>query len=404
MWCVLIVFLVIDSPVHAQPRRTVQHSLLAQELAASGFENIVARTSEAVTLVAFEDSRYRFSRRGMQEGILRSIFHLPSRNTKVVFVVQKYGIPIVTLESTRVTRVTSAQHSRPLAVPLLSQSPASDRLNRALPRWPRTNASRFKTDVIVHPDFKARLGEYDNPVAVQVNLKPELRTQLADGLVVSASLLVPLYNELDRSGDYVRVGPSHLNVLNRLRRDTFWFVNLGYFYDNRYGVHGGIRKYVFRGKILLDARAGYTGYAEMDKGIFLYDPPQDVTYSVSGTLFMRRLQLFLKAGYHQFIFQDQGFRFDLYRFFREFRFGLWATTSDNELNGGFRLSIPLPPRQYGIRQYVRLRPSSYFDIGYQGKRNSTAGRVLRANELFDDMLIRHHPAYLETQLGRLESK
>ncbi len=396
----LLLYVFFVSPVAAQTSGTVFHSPLARELAGRGFENLIARTSKQATVVAFEDSRYRYSIRGMQEAILRTIYRLPTSSEKVVFVVKKYGEPLVAFES---TEMATGNTPDKLKLPLLSQSSVANDISRVMP-WPITNPSRFKTDLIMHPDLKASFGEYDNPVAVQFNIMPEIRTLLTKGLLFSGSILVPLVNELGTTGDYVRLGPTHLNYLGRLPHQLFWYVNAGYFWGDRYGLHGGLTKFFYSGTLQLETRAGYTGYTTMEKGVFVYDPLQDLTYSISGTLFMRRLQLFFKAGYHRFLKADQGFRFDLFRYFYEFRFGLWATAANNEYNGGFRVSIPLPPRQYAVRKTFRIRPASYFELGYQGRRNTQSGQVLHANELFDEMHIRYHPAYLESNLGRLKSK
>jgi hypothetical protein len=261
----------------------------------------------------------------------------------------------------------------------------------------------LKTDLILHPDVRVHFGNYNHPMESQLNVIPEFQTLLYNGLFLSVSLIVPLHNDFDDWESYNRLGPSSLNYITRLRRNYFVYATAGYFRDNRYGAQLGLKKYLAAGGLLLDARLGYSGYGFMDRGIFKYSNLDEFTWSISALYFIKRYRLFASLAVHRFVYQDHGFRCDIYRFFNEFQFGFWAVHADATLNGGFQLSIPLPPPHYQPRGYFRPRLASYFDLEYSGKYDTTAGTIFRASEIMDDIFLRYNPQYLKSNAGRAEA-
>jgi hypothetical protein len=269
--------------------------------------------------------------------------------------------------------------------------------------YPSFNSSKFKTDIIFHPDIKLQFGNYNNPIEVQFNVVPELQTLLADGLLLSASMVFPVYNELEAWGNYIRLGPTTLNYLTRLKNDHFIYGAAGLFLGDRYGAEVGFKKYINHGMLVLDARAGYSGYAIMDKGILNITPLQDPTFSISAQHFDKRFRVFTTIGFHQFVSQSRGIRLEINRFFHEFLCGFWAVYTENSRNGGIQISLPLPPKKYAPRRLVRPRVASYLDMTYVGKYTSSDGVRLQANRIMDDMLLRNNPQYLKSKLRRISS-
>ena len=121
-------------------------------------------------------------------------------------------------------------------------------------------------------------------------------------------------------------------------------------------------------------------------------------------MFIKKYRLFAQLGFHRFLYGDHGFRLEIFRFFNELRFGLWSVYSDDEFNGGFKVSFPLPPRTYKSRRAFRVRMTDYFDLSYQGRYTTLVGTQLRANELLDDTFIRYNPQYFKSNLGRAEGR
>ena len=375
---------------------------LRQKLAKDGFENVRVHSNDSMTLVAFENSGYRYNAGGVINAYAHSVKGLPLSTDKMFFIVLKYNVPLTTFESADFRTLTTQDKQQTVRLPQLAISNNETAVVALLRKSSAYYPSRFKTDVIIHPDIRMKIGEYDNPIAAQINVMPEFRIQLAAGLYASASILFPLYNELEQWGDYIRLGPSSLNFFTRLGSHSFFYAAGGYFKDQRYGAQVGLLKYVLSGRLMLDARIGASGYGLMDQGRYKYSDIDALTFSATATYFAPAMQLFFSIGAHRFIYEDHGLRLQVYRFFHDFRFGFWSTYADSEFNGGFQFSLPLPPKRYRLRKSVRIRPASYFNWTYQAKRNTINGRQLRANEQTDEMFIQYNPSYISTKLSFFE--
>lgn len=393
-----ILWLFAAHTLFANALQAPQHTQMQRVLAADGFENVIARSNDSFTLLVFEDSRYRYSAKGVMRAVIGTSPDLPLSTAHSFYIIKKYGVPLFALESNSFTPMTSRANNRRILLPQPKPSHRSAALIALSRRFDSQNPSHFKSDLVIHPDIRMSLGDYANPIAAQVNIMPELRTQLFNGLVLSASIILPLYNELETWGDYVRLGPTSLNYLARLGDGFFLYAAAGFFRGDRYGAQAGLKKFLLSGSLVLDARCGYSGYSLMDKGRIKYADPDALTFSASTTYFMRPLQLFLSLGAHRFIYKDYGLKFQVYRFFHDFQFGLWSVVANDEFNGGFQFSLPLPPKRYRPRNRMRVRMASYFNWSYQAKRNTINGSRLRANELTDEMFIRYNPRYIDSKL------
>lgn len=394
-----LTWLMIMQPAWTQTPQFSPENEIQRTLVRDGFENATAKAANKITLIAFEDSRYRYSAEGVMRALVQTAGVLPPSTRHVFYVIRKYGVPLFTLESNSFYTMTLRSDHKQIRLPQPKLSSHEGRIAALSRRFQSQNSSRFKNDLIIHPDMRMSLGDYANPIAAQVNIMPELRSQLFNGLVLSASIILPLYNELEPWGDYVRVGPTSLNYFARISDGAFFYAAAGYFRGQRYGAEAGLKKFAFSGALIFDARCGFSGYSLMDKGRIKYADLDALTFSASTTYFMRPLQLFLSFGAHRFIYKDYGLKFQVYRFFHDFQFGLWSVFANDEFNGGFQFSLPLPPKRYRARARMRVRMASYFNWSYQAKRNTINGYRLRANELADDMFIRYNPQYIDSKLA-----
>lgn len=397
---IVAVYVVIFAvfPAAGAPSGISVNHPLTQKLSQNGFENIAALSTPKATLLTFENMRYRHTIRGLETALLSCIATVPQSTNAITIVIQKYNIPVASLSSRRMTPVKIPSTGRTLVVPKLAVSDNTYPYWKFLRRNTLSNPSKFKLDIILLPEMRAVLGNYDNPFALQLNIVPELRTMISPGLIFSSSFIVPLYNELDDYGDHVRLGPTNLNLFRALPNNWWLFLSAGSFREERYGLQGMVRKLVAHGRIAIDIRSAYSGYSIMDRGVFLYDPLNTLTWSCETTLFLNRLQLFLTGGVHQYLNQDRGFRVDILRFFGQLGLDIWGGNSNDEWNGGFRLYLPLPPSRYPSRGRVRLRMADYFTIGYQGRRETINGAKLSNSMIMDDIFIRSHPLYLSSTL------
>ncbi|MDZ7369750.1 MAG: YjbH domain-containing protein [candidate division KSB1 bacterium] len=368
---------------------------IIEKLLNAGYENVTAQKVGSATIVTFENVVFRSSVRGLQTAFARSLLNLSPTNPQLCLVPIRYGIPMASLETHEIEVVRSKKHHRQIFLPHLQVGDPEQTVH-FLDKTAFSNPSKTKSDLIIHPDFHAVLGNYDDPVAMQINLLPELRIAVFDGGVASFSLIVPLYNELESFANVPRLGPTQITVIRRFPFMTWFYFSAGYFYGDQYGVQGLVRHYFGRGKFALDGRIGYSGYAVMDHGQFLYEPLNALTGSLSLTYFWRPSRLFLCLGFHRFLKGDQGWRFDTFRYFGDLRLGFWAHSIEGEWNGGVRVAVPLPPSRYRSRNVFRMRPAERFSLAYQGKRETWRGELLQMSEVMEELLIDYFPAYLQS--------
>ncbi len=370
-----------------------------QRLVKEGYENIVVVMGEEETVAAFEDGVYRNSVRGLTQALLYTVSLMPTGTKRLRLVQQKYGVPTAAFSAQEFATVRLPKSGRRLSLPKLTvdEDPAAYR--RLLRKIPAARPSFWNADLILHPDLKAVIGNYDDPMALQVNVIPEFRLTLFRGGLLSFSAIVPLYNELESYAESVRIGPTYMTFFTAFPRSWYFYSSLGYFYDERLGVQALIRKLVFSGKLAFDLRTVWSGTALMDKGQFLYEPPRTFTASLEATYFFPRYRLFLNAGFHGFIEQDTGVRLEAFRFFNDLRLGVWAVAAGGEWNGGLRIALPLPPSRYSARHRFRIRSADYFVIGYQARRELYTGKLPEKSEVMDELLIYNFPAYLQSHIA-----
>lgn len=373
---------------------------LINELSERGYENVTAAGNANGRLLVIEDSKYRYNVNGIHETIARMAYRLPLSTKKVILLFQKYGVPMACYESVTFQPYYSQRRKQNILVPQMGISNRTIDYWKIASRYSWFNRSNLKLDLILNPEIKARFGDYANPIKLQININPELLTLIAKGFLFSTSMVVPLYNELENDESFPRLGPTYFTLIKRFKEDIFFYSAGGYFYNYRYGLEGGLKKYFFKGLITLGGRVGVSGQAKFVKNVLEYSDIKDVSYSCDVTFYMRQYHTFLNASYNQFVYQDNGWRIDIFRFFDEFKCGFWILVTPEETNGGFHFSLPLPPKEYGARKRFRIRPAQYFNWQYSGISNQYSGVQLKANTYAEDLLIRYNPMYLHSKMGR----
>ena len=121
----------------------------------------------------YEDSKNRYPTDGIRDVVGRTNLLLPQRTTKVILVMKKYGVPLVVFENFATTTHYSSRRKRHVTIPRYSASFQSDRIISGMRAYRTYNSSRFKTDLIFHPDLKLRLGNYNQPLEGQKFQQPQ---------------------------------------------------------------------------------------------------------------------------------------------------------------------------------------------------------------------------------------
>ncbi len=372
-------------------------------LVAKGYENVRVTWKNDTLWIGVENRVWRWQSRGAAE-VIKLVMPVVDSNGVVALTLLRTGIPFATVFVSRKqyehllngTMTPSGFSDSVVAI-------LSDRAYKVSSGHERNkNRSFNKFDVVVAPQLKVQFGNYLHPLEIQFNVAPYFQISFLKGMSFTGQLIIPVFNNIIgmEEENTIRPGLVVLSQTFRLPHQFFATVNAGYFTRDRYGMNGEVRKYLFNGKLGFGANLGYTGRMQLVEGIFTYTPMETFTWFCDASWRFSRYDLTIRAGYGGFIDRDQGWRIDIKRQFGEVSIGFFAMQTGGITNGGFNFVVPLPPRKYGTRNRIRLRPASYVPWEYRAKGLPSYGRTFSTSTLPDDFLFDLNPDLIRTQLGK----
>jgi hypothetical protein len=372
-------------------------------LAGKGYENVrVVRRGDTL-FIGCENRVWRREPRAAAE-IFKLVMPAAGSALVVSLTLLRTGIPVTTLIVARKDYDNLCAGRLPEGAFVHSTvALLPDRVYRAgIGRKRPVNPSFSKFDVVVYPQLRMQFGNFDHPLELQFNIAPAVRVSFWEGMSLTGQVIFPIYNNLtiDPEGYTIRPGLLVLSQSFRLPGTLFATLAGGYFTRNRYGLNGEVRKFMFNGKIALGAAIGYTSQVQFIEGRFIFKPEEAVTWFCDAAWRWARYDLTIRAGYGRFIGLDQGWRADVSRQFGEVTVGFFAMETGGQVNGGFNFIVPIPPRRYGTKTHVRIRPASYVPWEYRAKGLNSFGRSFTTGNGTDEMLFNMHPDYIKKQLGK----
>jgi hypothetical protein len=377
---------------------------LKSQLIQKGFENVAVVLADRQIIVTYENRIYRHEVRGIQE-VLRLVLPLAKETMAIILIPQNRKIPLgaITVPVNGRQTLSNGHSSNDDFASAMHVAFDVDSIWRKIKAIPQANSSSWKFEIVVHPQFKAQFGNYDDPVKSQANLAPEISAFFLKGMSLSAQLIIPLQNELEQEGNDWRPGLLTLNQTFRLPRNYFLSATMGYFTQQRYGFDLEIKKYFINGKASLGANVGYTGYASYLKGAWYYSTIDVLTTLIDAEYRVAPFDLIMRATYGKFLYQDRGGRLDILRQFGEVDIGFFVSKTQIGTNGGFNFAIPIFPPKYLPTGSLRIRPAPYFpwEYRYWGIWESGAsGYRYKTGNRLGDFMKRIIPDYVKNQFLR----
>ncbi|HNY03114.1 MAG TPA: YjbH domain-containing protein [Bacteroidales bacterium] len=376
---------------------------VTQTLAGEGFELVRAAFRHDTLYIAMENRVWRSQARGAAEAI-RAAVPLCGDASHIALTLLHDGIPVTTV--TVPCRQVQALLAGEITAGDFTRSVIAGYDNRGYRtvlagRTPARPSYR-KADVTVGPSLRMQFGNFDHPLEAGISVVPTVRVTLLKGMSLTGQLVVPLFSNIigDAEGTTVRPGLLVLSQTFRLPYNLFTTVSAGSFSRNRYGIDGEARKFLFGGRVSAGVRLGYTGHQQFIDGAFYYRSPDRFTWFADGSWRWARYDLTLDAGYGSFIAGDRGWRAGVSRQFGEITIGFFALRTDRVWNGGFSFVVPLPPRHYGTRGVVRLRPVSTVPWEYRARGLPSQGREYGTGSLFDDWMPGMEPRWIRGEMGK----
>lgn len=376
---------------------------IAANLVKRGYENVRAMVRNDTLFISAENRVWRWEPSAVA-AIFTAVMPEIDSGGAVSLTLLRTGIPVTTVTVSRKNYdALLAGTLTPEAFTDSVSSVLSDRNYRSAMRPMRPANRPFgKVDVAIGPQLKLQFGEYDEPLQAQFNIVPTVSVAITRGLSFTGQVIFPVYNNLpdDPEGNAIRPGVVALSQDFRLPYGIFTSLNAGLFTRDRYGLEGEAFKLFFNGRLSAGGSLGYTGQLRLIDGTFTYSSMDDFTWSFSASWLFARQDLTLRAGYGRFIDGDQGWRADVSRRFGEISIGFFAMQTDGLLNGGFNFIVPLPPRKYGTKNYIRLRPSSCVPWEYRAKGLPAYGRSFETGSGIPELLFDLNPDYIRNHLGK----
>ncbi len=361
-------------------------------LAKAGFENINTVSDSLSLTFTFENRHYRSHIEAMNKAI--QLIEKQNIDREIInLLLLKHQFPVIETELRKNKHSDSLNYSFSK-----SFSTVNYKTLAFLKKSKMTQKSAYTIDCIVHPHFAARFGNYDDPFELQLNLIPEIRLNLWRGMSFSSMFVVPLYNELEKEDDKFRPYILKLSQIIPLPYKSYLSGTIGYFTKDRYGIDFEFRKYLFNDRLYLDLNVGYTGPSLHNTWDFEYNPPDLLTSRISASYWITKYNMETRATYGGFLY-DTGWRFDVKRHFGEIAIGFFALLTETGNNGGFFISLPLPPKRYFKPGFIRIRPARYYSLEYRAKWIPAGGVEYSTNAGIDKYFNRLHPSYFFRQLS-----
>jgi len=371
-----------------------------------GFENVTVATENDKLYIGYENRRYRLGSRGMAELLVtlsNSGIVAGNKELNIVLLDQKTPIILVKVLKDDVVNYLTGNLSVADFRSKVNVSYECEDIYSRIAKLRSTNHSEFKADVKIIPQVRTLFGDFDNPVQSNINLIPDYNTVISKGLSIKAQLILPIQNDFyfDEEGKKVRPGIISINQFVRLKDDFFLNLTAGFFDKNRAGGNFEMKKIFANGKFALGGEIGYTtdySFTGLTTEYF-----EDENYLTALASFEYRYHPYDLTGRIQlgnFLFNDQGVRFDVFRQFGEVNIGFFAFMTDEVFNGGFRFSIPIPPRKYTKIKYIRVRPDEKFSWAYKAKGFPRAGAYCNTGYNLSESMVEFNPEFFKEQLIR----
>lgn len=394
------VYLIFGVPSISLAQESDNLSVIEKALTEEGFENVSVFTNKDTIRISFENRRYRFEPRGLAR-VIQIANQYKTENEKAlrIFLLSD-KVPLLEISLLFISYqlyfdgIIDAETFNSLVYASSDVSDFND-------NWETKNSSLFKVDIPVIPTWAVKFGNFSNPIESNINLIPELNSTLSKGLTLKAQLIIPIQNDFFFVSERQTIRPGNitLNQFAKLDDDFYFNVTAGTFDKNRAGLNLEIKKQFKEGRIGIGANIGFTGYYSFT-GIETeyYDQQKYLTAIFTTEYRYLPYDLTARLEVGNFLFNVFSTRFEVMRQFGEVKIGFFAVATKDDIDGGFRFSIPIPPEKYTKLKWLRLRPSDNFIWQYRAKGFPQNGVTCNTGYSLTDKLMDYNPNFIKKRL------
>jgi hypothetical protein len=362
---------------------------VTEALVSRGFVNVATVVEGNRVFVTFENTRYRDSRRGLDE-VAAQLLPAVAAEGELVLVPSADGVPLGTA-----TYISSVPGQAAGRADLLRTGPSVSLDLTGVPKnvfsSPRASSSFGRADVVVHPWLEARLGQRAS-TGSRVGVGPELRVPLRQGTTLHLQVLLTLHDGLSTGESRIRPGLVLLRQRFRLPHRTFASFSGGSFVPDRYGFVAETQHYSRGGRWSFGMMGAATGKASYGAQDWYYEVPTQTT--LVGNAAFRDLEHGISVRASGGVFAGApAVRLDVRRQFGETDWGFFGVLGETGMNAGFNVRIPLFMTEYARPGPVRLRPAEAARWEYFYHDRPTSAPGFRIGDSIDDLFrwLQSHP-------------
>ncbi len=265
------------------------------------------------------------------------------------------------------------------------------------------NSSLFKVDILVYPQLY-----YKNLVISQIyraclEISPAVEISLWKGAKLTAQVIFPAYNDgYNGAMENIRWGYLTLDQSVRLPHNVWLKTVVGVFDTNCYGAEVSAfrpfkdERFSLEGKFGLVGIGYFNGFAP-----FRYNGEIRWYWSVGGNFYWPQYNTEFKVRAEQYLLKDIGVKMEMIRYFRYAAVGFYAEKSNKaRANGGFRISIALPPYRQKRHGYFP-RVSTGFGTGTTYNAGNERKYYLMPYTRADDNILKknqYNPHFIKSEL------
>jgi hypothetical protein len=343
---------------------------------ATGFENVSVRGDGDSLRVAYENRRRRHSVEAL--GVVASV-----TGEGATFVERRFGLEVARMGRIPAPPLATGWFDRLLGA--AADSSFDVRYPSDDPYWSsfRDTPARPTTrtiDLEFGPRIRYEFGRVLEPFVFGLDVEPRLRYTPWPGARASASVLVPIHNDFERTElqpDVGRVRPGAVGL-----EQFLWIPGLalgsahaGYFGENRYGGSFGLARPVDGGRWLIDGQVDATGFVSFTQGEVLYSNPTLLTGFAGLTWNGPAYDVSVRARAQWFLFGDRGLELQIRREIGDLGVAFYYQRIEGDGVEGVRLDIPIPPMTRSAGSAVRVQPVERFPFSYDD-RGRAIGSIL----------------------------
>lgn len=370
----------------------------AARAAGQGFENVTVLRAGDSLRVGYEDRRFRHPAEAV--GHLSRLF-----GQTPVWSARRFGLDAASI------RLEPAGPPGPLRrfagfspdTVMRVRYPSDDPFWRAL-RRPYARPTTRTLDVEVGPRLIYEFGRVLDPFVWSLDVEPRVRYVPWTGARLSASLLIPVHNDFERTElqpDLGRVRPGVIAA-----EQYFWIpgvalgsLNTGIFERNRYGASFGLARPIAGGRFLFDSQLDLTGFISFTGGEIRYSTTELFTGFTGLTWHAPVYDVSIRGRAQWFLFGDRGVEIQIRRDIGDLGIAFYRQEVDGDGVDGIRLDIPIPPMTRRTPDPVRVQPVTNFPISYDD-RGRAIGAALGGTASREGFLAGLDPGSLNANLDR----